>query len=310
MATTIDETSGTIREEYVTPPLRDSEQLQRLRPALDSQYAEDVTLPLGPRVRWGGLFAGVVAAFAVILLLTMLGIALGVLTVDNSLFANRGDTQNFTTSAGIWAGVSALMAYLVAGMVATQVTDRPDGGALLHGVLAWMLLSMTVSGLATSGMALGFGNLPDELLPRLSRNAGPVNPQDITEMEIAQRLGLASPSQLLDPALDEHMVSALATTTNMPREEAQVTLDNLRAQVASVQNDLAAVYAEISAFLSQMVTRVQQQAPTLAAPTGRQLENGSWMTFAVMAITLMVTIMGARAGVPDSRRWRRRALRL
>lgn len=310
MATTIDETSRTIREEHVAPPLRKTEQLQRLRPELDSQYAEDIALPLGPRVRWGGLFAGVVVAFAVILLFTMLGIALGVLTVDNSLFASRSDTQNFTNSAGIWAGVSALIAYFVAGMVATKVTDRPDGGALLHGVLAWMLFSMTVSGLATSGMALGFGNLPDGVLPHLSRNAGPMNPQDISEMAIAERLGLASPSQLLDPALDERMVSALATTTNMSREEAQVTLDNLRAQIASVQNDPAAVHAEISAFLSQMVTRVQQQTPTLAVPTGRQLENGSWITFAVMTITLMVTVMGARVGIPDSRRWRRLAFRL
>ncbi len=310
MATTIDETSGTIREEHVSLPLQDTERLQHLRPALDSQYAEDIVLALGPRVRWGGLFAGVVAAFAVILLFTMLGIAIGLLTVDNTLSTSRGDAQNFTTSAGVWAGISAMMAYFVAGMVATKVTDRPDGGAFLHGVLAWMLLSMTLSGLATSGMALGFGNLPDGLLPRLSRNAAPVNPQDITEMDIAQRLGLTSPSQLLDPALDERMVSALATMTNMSSEEAEVALDNLRAQVTSVQNDPAAVDAEMSAFLSQMVTRVQQQTATLAAPTEPQLENGPRITFAVMTITLMVTIMGARAGVPDSRRWRRLAFRL
>jgi hypothetical protein len=299
MAATLEETQGTDREGRVYTPLPDSERTQRLHSPVDSRYEEEVVLLLSPRLRWGGLAAGVVAAFAVIFLLTMLGIAIGLSTLDNPLLSSSESAQNFATTAGIWTGIIALIAYFVAGMVSTKVTDRPDGGALLHGTLAWMLLSMTLSWLATSGITIGLGGLPSGMPSSMNWNALPMHPNTFTEADMAQSLGLTDPSQLMAPANDERMVSALATTTNMSREEAQTALDDLRARVATVQTDPEAVQAEIRAFLSQMLVRAQQQAPAVAANAQRQMEKGSWMTFAVMSITLLVAIMGAKAGIPN-----------
>ena len=302
MAATIEETPGTDREGRVYIPLPDRERTQRLHLPIDSRYEEEIVLPLSPRLRWGGLVAGVVAAFAVILLLTMLGIAIGLSTLDNPLLSNSEAAQNFATTAGIWTGFIALIAYFVAGMVSTKVTDRPDGGALLHGTLAWMLLSMTLSWLVTSGIAIGLGGLPSGMPSSMNWNALPVHPNALTEADMAQSLGLTNPSQLMAPANDEHMVSALTTTTNMSREEAQTILDDLRARISTIQTDPEAVQAEIRAFLSQMLARAQQQAPAVVANSQRQMEKESWMTFAVMSITLLVTIMGAKAGIPNIHR--------
>ena len=47
------------------------------------------------------------------------------------------------------------------------------------------------------------------------------------------------------------------------------------------------------------VGSAQQQAPAIAANAQRQMEKGSWMTFAVMSITLLVAIIGAKAGIPN-----------
>jgi len=309
MATTVDETPGMVREERVYTSLPESEQAQRLHLPIDSRYEEEIVFPLGPRLRWGGLAAGVVAAFAVILLLTMLGIAIGLSTLDSPFLSNSETAQNFSTIAGIWTGIIALIAYFVAGIVSTKVTDRPDGGALLHGTLAWMLLSMTLWWLATSGIAIGLGGLPSGMPSSMNWNALPAHPSALTEADMAQSLGLTNPSQLMAPANDERMVSALATTTNMSREEAQATLDDLRARVAMVQTDPEAVQAEIRVFLSQMLARAQQQAPAVVANSQRQMEKGSWMTFAVMSITLLVTIIGAKAGIPNIHRRSRLALR-
>jgi len=308
MATTIGETPGAIREERVYTPLPDSEQTRQLRPPIDARYQEDVVLSLGPRVRWGGLVAGVVAAFAVILLLTTLGIAVGLSTLSNSLLSN-GDVKNLATTAGVWTGIVALIAYFVAGMVATIVTDRPDGGALLHGTLVWVLLSMALSWFVTSGLALGLSSLPGGTLFSTNRDALPIHPNALTEADLAQRLGLTDPSQLMAPAADEHMVNALAATANMSREEAQAALDDLRARVATVQNDPEAVQVEIRAFLSQVLARMQQQAPAIVADSRRQIETGSWMAFVAMAVTFLVTVMGAYAGIPNSSRWSRLPIR-
>jgi len=308
MATTIDETPGTVHEERVYTSLPDSERAQRLRPPVEVRYEEDFVRLSGPRVRWGGLAAGVVAAFAVILLLTALGIATGLSTLDNSLLSNSTDARNFATTAGIWTGLVILVAYFVAGIVAAVVTDRPDGGSLLHGILAWMLLSMALSWLVTNGMALGLGGLPGGLISG-NRSALPVHPNALTEVDIAQRLGLTDSSQLMAPASDERMVSTLAALANMSQEEAQTTLDDLRARVAAVQNDEDAVQVEIRTFLSQVLARAQQQAPAVVANSQRQAEKDSWLTFAVMLVTLLTTVTGARAGIPGRYRRSRPAFR-
>jgi len=143
----------------------------------------------------------------------------------------------------------------------------------------------------------------------MNRNALPVHPNALTEVDIAQRLGLTDPSRLMAPASDERMVSALAALANMSREEAQTALDDLRARVAAVQNDEGAIQIEIRTFLSQVLARAQQQAPAGNANPQLQVGKDSWLTFAVMLVTLLTTVMGARTGIPSRYRWSRPAFR-
>ena len=304
MATIIDESQGTLREERVYVPLPETERTRQLRPSLPPRYEEAVVLSLGPRIRWGGMVAGMVAAFAVILLCTVLGIAIGLSTLNPALLLNTETLHDFATPAGIWTGCITLIAYFVAGMVSTKVTDRPDGGAILHGTLAWVLLSVTSLWLVTSGIALGLGRLPEGMQLSLTRSVLPLNPTVLTEADLAQRLGLNDQSQVMARLSDDRLVSALTAATNMSQEEAQTTLDDLRAKVAAVQNDPDAINAEIRSFLSQMWTRAQQQAPAISKHTQRQVQKGSWIAFALMIVTLLVTIIGSYTGLPDSQRWR------
>ena len=307
MATTVGDAPETMREEQAFPAAPEHEIRPSLRPPINVRY-EDNRIPFGPRLRWGGLAAGVVAALALILLLTAFGIAVGLSTVDTSLLSTRDSGQNLATAAGLWTGLTVLLAYFIAGMVSTKVTDRADGGAILHGTLAWMLLSLTLSWLITSGIALSLGGLPGGMHFSPTRGLLSEDPTALTEAGLARRLGLTDPAQLLAPASDERLVNALVTTTNMTREEAQSTLDDLRARVTAVQSDPQAVQAEMSAFLSQIATRIQQQESPDAVVTQQQIERGSWMTFATMLLTLVVTMIGARVGLPRDYRWNRAAV--
>jgi len=305
MATTIeDKNQGILREERVYVSLPETERTQQLRPPLPLRYKEAVVFPLGPRVRWGSIVAGVVAAFAVILLCTVLGIAIGLSTLNIPLSLNAAILQEFATTAGIWTGIITLIAYFVAGMVSTKVTDRPDGGAVLHGTLAWILLSVTFSWLVTNGVLLGLERLPEKMQFSLTRSVLPLNPASLTEADVAVRLGLTDPSVLRSRLSDDRLVSTLTAVTSMSQEEAQTTLDDLRTRVAAVQNDPDALNAEIRSFLSQMRARAQQQAPTILEHTQRQMQKGSWIAFALMGVTLFVTIIGSYIGLPYSQRER------
>lgn len=105
------------------------------------------------RVRWGPIVAGVVTGFVALLVLTALGLALGVSTLGGESAATWG------TAAGIWGGLSLLLAFFLGGWVAghAAVTLR-EGDGPLNGFLtgaATMLLLLWLATTALTG-ALGF----------------------------------------------------------------------------------------------------------------------------------------------------------
>jgi hypothetical protein len=138
----------------------------------------------------------------------------------------------------------------------------------------------------------------------LNQSVLPLNLTALTEAELAQRLGLTDPSAVMSRLSDDDLVSALVAATHISQEEVQTTLNDLRGRVTAVQNDPDALNAEIRSFLSDMRARAQQQAPALSEHTQRQVQKGSWITFAIMAVTLLVTIVGSYTGLPYSQRWR------
>jgi len=153
-------------------------------------------------------------------------------------------------------------------------------------------------------VALSLGRLPEGMQFNLTRSVLPLHLTVLTEAELAQRLGLTEPSGLMSRLSDKHLVNALTAVTSMSQEEAQTTLDNLRARVIALQNEPEVLNVEIHRFLSQMRVRAQQQAPTISEHTQRQMQKGSWITFALMVVTLFVTIIGSYIGLPHSQRGR------
>ena len=89
----------------------------------------------GMKVSWGGVFAGVLVAIGVSMLLAALGIAIGVTAVD----PRDADPAAVGIGAGIWGGIQMLIALFIGGMVATRVgaiIDRTTG--FFEGVLVWV----------------------------------------------------------------------------------------------------------------------------------------------------------------------------
>ena len=90
----------------------------------------------GMRVSWGGIWGGVLVALGVLMLLTALGLAIGVSAVD------PGQTASSTigAGAGIWGSLSLLIALFVGGLAATRIgaiTDRTTG--FFEGALVWVV---------------------------------------------------------------------------------------------------------------------------------------------------------------------------
>lgn len=103
----------------------------------------------GMRVSWGGIFGGVLVAVGTLLLLAALGVAIGITAVDPQSVQLR----SIGMSAGIWTGVSLLLALFLGGMVSSRLGATFDRTtSFFEGFLVWVVSLVLVAYLAASGM--------------------------------------------------------------------------------------------------------------------------------------------------------------
>lgn len=124
-------------------------------------------LPL-KRISWSAVFAGVICALVVHVLLTLLGTAIGATTVDP--MDEQNPLQNLGTGALVWTGIEMLIAMAVGSYIAGRLAQREGAlhGLLMFGIstlltiwLAITLVSSVIGGamnvLGTGFQALGSG---------------------------------------------------------------------------------------------------------------------------------------------------------
>ena len=103
------------------------------------------------RISWGAVIAGAVIAVAVQILLAMLGTGIGASTVDPLPGGDVPSAGAFSIGAGLWWGISSLIALYIGGWVAGRLSGTMlsvDGA--LHGALTWALSVLAIVYLVSS----------------------------------------------------------------------------------------------------------------------------------------------------------------
>lgn len=122
----------------------------------DAVRTRDV-LPVYSRISWGALLAGLFVTLAVFVLLSTLGIAIGISAADG---ASR---DAISTGAGVWAVATSLIAFFSGGCVTARLTAGESRmEAVMYGTVLWgaafaMILWATGSVLRT-GTTLTVGS--------------------------------------------------------------------------------------------------------------------------------------------------------
>ncbi len=195
------------------------------------------------RISMSAVFAGVVFAMVVHLLLTLLGAGIGLSTVDPPAQGETPSAAAFGTGAGMWWTVSSLIALFIGGWAAGRLAGVPrKSDAALHGLLTWgvstLLLLYFVS--STIGPVLGgvfnvAGTAVTAAVPQaahaVSQNnaAGPAGrpgEQLLSDPEIKEMAGRLV-RERPDAANREDAINLLAERSGMSREEAERTVANL-----------------------------------------------------------------------------------
>lgn len=103
------------------------------------------------RISWAAIFAGAITALAVAFLLNILGLGIGLSTIDPLSEANPLD--GLGTGTAIWWGLSNFAALFIGGMVAARMSGLPSNvDGALHGFLAWALYSLVTVYFVTSSI--------------------------------------------------------------------------------------------------------------------------------------------------------------
>ncbi|WP_433784695.1 hypothetical protein ACQPX6_00495 [Actinomycetospora sp. CA-101289] len=141
---------------------------------------------LQDRVHWGPVWAGVVVALPVYLVLQLLFFALSIIDLGVN-----GEGQS--TTASIVSAVLALVAFFVGGLMAgSTAASRDSDEGLLHGVLTWAVGIVAILGAGLLGAGALLGNLSNATAQNaaLQQQAG----------QAGQAAGQIDPAQALQAA--------------------------------------------------------------------------------------------------------------
>lgn len=120
--------------------------------------SQTLTIPTD-RVRWGPIWAGLLSAFFTLLVLSLLGLAIGATTVNAGAVAQGTGNSNAGQFSAIWAGISAILAFLIGGYVAGRTAAVHERGwAALNGALVFLLALPILLWLASQGLGAIIGN--------------------------------------------------------------------------------------------------------------------------------------------------------
>lgn len=141
------------------------------------------TITAKNRVQWGPIIAGVLTAIATLLILTVLGVAIG-----SSALEPRDVGESLGTGAAIWGGISAIIAFFVGGYVAAKTAAVGGAGSgLINGLMVGAAILAIILYLTGAGVS--------SIVGTLGSNIG-----DLTNIAQQQGVNTSDPAAAADQA--------------------------------------------------------------------------------------------------------------
>ena len=269
---------------------------------LQATADEDAHTIMINRVSWGAIFAGVVVGLVVQVLLTMLGLGIGVATLNPT----NGDASSFSIASGIWYVLSGIIAAYSGGYIAARMSGKTVAttGAL-HGLTTWAFTTLLVLYLLTSavgsivgGAFSGVSSAVGGVGQTVAQAAGPMladaNPLDAIQNQIRatgndpEALNTTAMNAMTalvtgDPAkaddARQQAAQALANARGIPLEEAQQQVTQMEEQYR------------------QTVDQAKQMATNAASTAASVVSTGALLAFAALVLGAIAGWLGGRSGV-------------
>ncbi len=260
------------------------------------------------RVSWPALFAAVFLAVAIQLLLSILGVAVGL-----GFVSPVGGTPNASSlgiGAGVWWFVSTLIALGIGGFVAAWlagVSARFDG--LLHGLVTWAITTLVVVYLLTTtlggllggafsvvGTALsGVGASVKAAAPTVAKTAG-VTPETVQGQAQAYLQPTDTNPATMSPQDAQKEIAAELPTYAAGGPNAAAAKDRIVAIMAAQMKispaDATKRFDQLQARATQVKNQAVQTATNTAESTASGASTGSYLVFGVLLLDAIAAAIG------------------
>lgn len=261
------------------------------------------------RISWGAVLAGVVVALVVQLLLNLLGLGIGVGTLD----PGTGDNPSagaFSIAAGIWYLLAGIIAAYAGGSIAGRLSGGPvESTSALHGLISWAVTTLVVFFLLTTAL----GGVIGGVLSGISGAVGGVGRSTMQAAQIAAP-GLANATdpfgaierQLREAsggtdaaALRDTAVAALRAAVTGDEAQAQEARERAAQALARAQNipvtEAQARVAQYEQQYRQAVDQARQQAVQAAQTTAKVVSRGALFGFFALVLGAVAAWIGGRS---------------
>ena len=243
----------------------------------------------GLRVSWGGIWGGVLSATGLLMLLTALGVAIGISAVNPS----STDVQSLGTGAGIYAGVSLLLALFVGGMVSTRIGAIFDSTTgFFEGALVWVVSVLLIGYLAGSGIGAVAGGAfkmiggATQAIGTVMQSSGAPGGVDVS----------GSVDQIIARLKDPNTAQQISKATGMPASEVQASLGETAQRVENSRSNPGQAAQEAKQGLSNLAAKSKQAVQQKAEEAKPAATKAAWMTFGALVLSLLAAVIGAMLG--------------
>lgn len=246
----------------------------------------------GMRVSWGGVFGGVLVALGFLLLVTALGVAVGISAAQ----PGETDTGTLGAGAGIWAGVSLLVALFIGGWVSTRIGAIFDGTTgFFEGALVWVVSLLLMLYMASSGIGMLAGGA-FKLVGGAVQTLGSVVQSSQAAPDVS-----GSVDQMIQRLKDPKTSEQIASATGMPVSEVQATLSETAQRVENNRGNPAQAAAEAKNGMAQLMEKAKASGALRqkAEEVKPQATRAAWITFGALLLSLVAAAFGAMAGRRD-----------
>jgi len=268
-------------------PYHDRRVTERRRIAYPAALRAD-----GMRVSWGGVFGGVLVALAFLLLMTALGLAVGVSA------AQPGETDSGTlgAGAGIWAGVSLLVALFIGGWVSTRIGAIFDGTTgFFEGTLVWVVSVLLMLYMASSGIGMLAGGA-FKIVGGAVQTLGSMVQSSQATPDVSGGV-----DEMIQRLKDPKTAEQIASATGMPASEVQATLSETAQRVDKNRGNPTQAAAEAKNGMAELMEKAKASGALRqkAEEVKPQATRAAWITFGALLLSLVAAALGAMAGRRD-----------